>query len=203
MTTDEQLPVVVPELPDRIQRYGVELRRWNVADAPQLHAAIEANVDHLRPYMAWIALEPQTLQQRRALIQTWTTEWADGGDVLLGIWRNNLVVGSAGLHRRLGPDGLELGYWVDRGHLRKGVATAVSRALTDLAFTIPGINQVQISHDVSNLASARVPAKLGYQQLPNRPAKAAPAPASTGIEGVWLMTRDQWHGRTVAVDQMP
>ena len=164
MTTDEQLPVVVPVLPDRIQRYGVELRRWNVADAPALDAAIEANVDHLRPYMAWIAFEPQTLQQRRALIQTWTTEWADGGDVLLGIWRNNLVVGSAGLHRRLGPDGLEIGYWVDPAAWGRGVAGALVARAVLLLREVHGPEPLIARVDPANVASAKVLLRGGFRR---------------------------------------
>ena len=179
-------------LPDRVERYGVIVRRWEADDAPSLHAAVLANLEHLRPSMPWIAHEPSSLDQRRALIEGWTTEWAGGGDLIVGIWRGDSVLGSAGLHRRLGPDGLEIGYWVDRHHLRQGVATAAARALTDLAFTVPGIERVRICHDVGNTASARVPAKLGYRRLPDRPAPAARAAVDSGVQGVWFMTREQW-----------
>ncbi|QNK80094.1 GNAT family N-acetyltransferase [Nakamurella sp. PAMC28650] len=102
------------------------------------------------------------------------------------------MIGSAGLHRRVGPSGLEIGYWVDRDHLRQGVATATARALTDLAFTVDGIDSVQISHDATNLASAGVPFQLGYDRLPNHPSIAQPGTAGSGVEGVWLVRRDQW-----------
>ncbi|QNK80093.1 hypothetical protein [Nakamurella sp. PAMC28650] len=51
-------------------------------DTAELHGLILANVDHLRPYMHWIGFEPQTMQQRSALIEQWSTEWAAGGDLL-------------------------------------------------------------------------------------------------------------------------
>jgi ribosomal-protein-serine acetyltransferase len=87
---------------------------------------------------------------------------------------------------------LEIGYWVDREHLGRGVATATARALTDLAFTVRGIGRIQISHDAGNLASARVAAKLGYHRLPDPPAVTQPGAAGTGIEGVWQISRDRW-----------
>ncbi len=179
-------------LPEQIERYGVVLRRWRVEDTPELHALILANVDHLRPFMDWIASEPQSLEQRRSLVEGWSAEWDAGGDVAVGIWRAGDLVGSAGLHRRIGLAGLEIGYWVDGHHLRQGVAAAASRALTDLAFTVPTINRVQISHDSSNLASAGVPARLGYQRLPDRTAVAPSGTAGTGTEGLWVVTRHQW-----------
>lgn len=190
----ERAPVAVPlsRLPEQIERYGVDLHRWQPEEAAALHAAILANVDHLRPYMHWIAFEPQTLEQRRELVESWAAQWAIGGDLCVGIWRAGHLVGSAGLHRRLGPDGLGIGYWVARDYLNQGIATAASRALTDLAFTVPGIDRVQISHDSSNLASARVPAKLGYHRLPNRTAVAEQGPAGTGIEGLWIITKTEW-----------
>lgn len=95
-------------LPEQVERYGVTLRRWTVQDTPELHALILDNLDHLRPYMHWIAYEPQTLEQRQALTERWTAEWAAGGDVTYGIWRHNNIAGAAGLHRRIGPDGLEI-----------------------------------------------------------------------------------------------
>lgn len=179
-------------LPEQIERYGLALHRWRVEDASELHVLILANVDHLRGYMHWIAFEPQSLEQRRALVERWSAEWTAGGDVVFGIWREGELVGSAGLHRRIGPDGLEIGYWVDRHHLRQGVATAASRALTDLAFTISSVNRVQIGHDASNLASAGVPARLGYQRLPNRPRITPSGTAGTDTDCRWLVTRDQW-----------
>lgn len=179
-------------LPDRVERYGVMVRRWASDDAPSLHAAVLANLEHLRPFMPWVAHEPLSLQQRRALIEGWTTDWARGGDLIVGIWRGDRVLGSAGLHRRLGRDGLEIGYWVDQDHLGQGVATAAARTLTDLAFTVPGIERVRICHDVGNAASGRVPAELGYRRLPDSPAPVAGATAGPGEQVVWLVTREQW-----------
>ncbi|WP_164479049.1 GNAT family N-acetyltransferase [Nakamurella antarctica] len=179
-------------LPKQTQRYGLDLHLWQPEEAAALHAVIPANVDHLRPYMAWIALEPQTLDQRRELLETWAADWASGGDLTVGIWRAGQLVGSGGLHRRPGPGGLEIGYWVARDHLNQGIATAASRALTDLAFTVPGIERVQITHDVNNLASARIPATLGFRRLPDRPSCIAQGPAGTGIEGLWQVTKDEW-----------
>lgn len=192
MTECAPIAVASSRLPEHVERYGVELHRWQPEEAAVLHAAILANIDHLRPYMHWIAFEPQTLKQRRELVESWAAQWANGGDLSVGIWRAGHLVGSAGLHRRLGPDGLAIGYWVARDHLNQGIATAASRALTDLAFTVPGIERVQISHDASNLASGRVPAKLGYHRLPDRPAVAEPGPAGTGIEGLWVIARSEW-----------
>jgi len=97
-------------LPDRIDGDGVLLRRWLVTDAEALARAVTESQDHLRPWMAFMAQEPRTLEQRRAMLREREREWLQGGDVMLGIFQGDEVVGSCGLHRRRGPSALEIGY---------------------------------------------------------------------------------------------
>ena len=135
-------------LPGETSRDGVDLRRWIPADAPVLHELISRNVEHLRPRMPWIAVEPQTVVERRQLIEKWDREWVAGGDVVFAIRRDRVALGACGLQRRLGPHGLEIGYWVDAVHQGQGIATSAAAALTSLAFTVPDIDRVEIHHAV-------------------------------------------------------
>lgn len=180
-------------LPDRFDDGDLVVRRWTVADAPALHEAVVRNTEHLRPWMPWIALEPQTVDQRAELIAGWERDWERGGDVYLGVFLDDEVVGSTGLHRRIGPDGLEIGYWIDRDHVGRGLATRVSRLLTTAAFAVPGITVVEIPCDDANAASARVPTKLGFTHVATIDAPAL-APSETGRHRVHRMTRDEWLG---------
>ncbi|MCU1357496.1 MAG: N-acetyltransferase [Acidimicrobiales bacterium] len=180
-------------LPEGTTGYGVSLRVWTADDAPTLHDAIAANVEHLRPWMAWIAHEPLTVDQRRLLIEQWNETWAAGGDVIYGVWQDGVIVGGTGLHRRLGPSGLEIGYWVDVHHVGRGIATAAARAITDLAFTVDGTEVVEIHHDVANHASRRVPEKLGFVDAGTVvPRRELRAPAETGLDRIWRTTRRTW-----------
>jgi len=67
------------------------------------------------------------------------------------------LLGGCGPHAGLGARRLEIGYWVDVRHTRRGVATLASAALTELATTIPELTVVEIHPDQANLASAAVP----------------------------------------------
>ena len=58
---------------------------------------------------------------------------------------------------RIGPGGLEIGYWVHRACTRRGLATAASAALVEAAFGLPGVDRIEIVHDELNVASAGVP----------------------------------------------
>jgi RimJ/RimL family protein N-acetyltransferase len=102
-----------------------------------------------------------------------------------------VAVGSTGLHRRRGPGVLEIGYWIHAAHVRRGYATELSRALTDAAFTVPGIERVEIHHDRANVHSGAVPKRLGFV-LEGEQAREPQAPGETGIEFVWAMSKAAW-----------
>jgi RimJ/RimL family protein N-acetyltransferase len=187
----------VNRLPDRIEAEDLQLRRWTVADAETQHEAIVANLAHLEPWMAWVALEPQPLEDRLAMLARWEREWRAGGDVLLGIFAGGRIAGSCGLHRRRGPRTLEIGYWTHVDFLRRGFATRAAAALTETALALPGIDCVEIHHDRANLASAAIPRALGYRfvgEWPDRPE----APAEVGIDCVWRRERE-YQERTKSV----
>jgi ribosomal-protein-serine acetyltransferase len=170
------------------------LRRWVSTDAEALSAAVVANLDHLRPWMPWISAEPMTPADRILLIEQWQVEWERGGDVVVGAFLDGVVVGSSGLHRRRGPGVLEIGYWVHRDHVRKGIATEIASALTTAAFTVPGIDRVEIHHDKANVASAGVPRGLGFTYA-GETQDAVTSPGEADIDCRWTMSRDQWLAR--------
>jgi ribosomal-protein-serine acetyltransferase len=184
----------VTRLPERLEGEGILLRRWTVADAEVQHRAVVESAEHLRPWMAWMAREPQPLERRRAMLAAWERTWADGGDVSFGVFVDGQVAGSCGLHRRVGPHGLEIGYWVHVAFVRRGLATMAAGLLTDAAFGLPGIDFVEIHHDKANAASGGVPRKLGYRLVGERE-NGKSAPAELGIECVWRIEREQWRDR--------
>jgi len=181
----------VDRLPDTIASERLTLRRWVPEDAAALCAAVEENLEHLRPWMPWIAGEPKSVEARVALINQWTGEWERGGDVVIGALLDGVIVGSTGLHRRRGPTVLEIGYWVHRDHTRKGIATELSAALTTAAFTVPGIERVEIHHDKANEASGGIPRSLGYTRM-DETQVAITSPGEVGVDCRWQMTREDW-----------
>ncbi len=170
------------------------LRRWTEADVPQLDAAITVNLDHLRPWMPWIADEPLSGAGRVALIKQWQAEWERGGDMVVGVFLGNTVVGSSGLHHRRGPGVLEVGYWVHVDHVRQGFATEVTSTLTTAAFTVAGIDRVEIHHDKANIASGGVPRSLGFAFVGETP-DAVTSPGEIGIDCAWMIERQDWLAR--------
>lgn len=184
-------------LPETVQAQRLTLRRWVMADAPAMSAAIAENLDHLRPWMPWIAAEPIGTTDRLALLSQWQNEWERGGDVGIGVFLDGLVVGSAGLHRRRGPGVLEIGYWVHVDHIRKGFASEVAAALTTAAFTVADIERVEIHHDKANVASAGVPRTLGYTFAGETP-DSITSPGEVGIDCRWTIDRHEWVAKSAS-----
>jgi ribosomal-protein-serine acetyltransferase len=173
------------------------LRRWTAADAEDLSAAVEENLDHLRPWMPWISSEPLGRSERLALINQWQEEWERGGDIVIGAFLDGAVVGSTGLHRRRGPGVLEIGYWVHARYTRKGIATEIASALTTAAFTVPQIDRVEIHHDKANVASAGVPRGLGFAFV-DETKDSVTSPGEVGIDCRWMITKQDWIATTAS-----
>jgi RimJ/RimL family protein N-acetyltransferase len=174
-------------MPSAIETPRLLVRRWTTADAPAIAAAITRNIEHLRPWMPWIAQEPLRRRERIALIRSWDEGWDAGGDAVYGMFLDGQIVGGCGLHNRHAADTLEIGYWVDKDHVGRGYATEAARALTDVALAAPGIDRVEIRHDRANLTSERVPARLRYERIGEVEVEPS-APAETGIHVVWART---------------
>jgi RimJ/RimL family protein N-acetyltransferase len=178
-------------LPERLVEDDLVLRSWTTDDAPVLHAAVLRNLEHLRPFMPWIADEPQSVEQRAARIAEWKATRQTGGDAVYGVFLDGAVAGGAGLHRRVGPQGLEIGYWIDAARVGRGLATRVARILTSAAFDVPGVTHVRIACDEANQASVRVPEKLGYLCV-GVIAVPVDSPAATGRHRLYRMDRARW-----------
>lgn len=178
-------------LPERIEDGSLLLRRWTVADVDLLADAVERNLDHLRPRMAWAMQEPISINERRTRLEQWEREWSEGGDCAMAIVKDGGIAGSCGLHRRRGPHGLEIGYWVDKDHLGRGIGTRVASLLTTAAFSVPGIAFVEIHHDHANIRSRQIPQRLGYTFLGESP-DSAEASWESGVDCTWQMTKAVW-----------
>jgi ribosomal-protein-serine acetyltransferase len=166
----------------------VELRRWRAADAEECLRLVTESLDHLRPWMPW-ATSDYDLAVAQDFVQRCEAEWTAGTAFNYLILSGGEPAGSAGLMARIDPGGLEIGYWVHPGYTGRGVATAAATALTEAALALPGVDHVEIHHDERNLASERVPVKLGYTHVETRTeSRFEPAAADSGISKVWRIT---------------
>lgn len=89
------------------------------------------------------------------------------------------------------PRAFEIGYWVDVRHTRRGIATEATGLLVAAAFELTEIVRVEIHCDEANVASASVPARLGFTLDRVEPDEIE-APAEVGRSMIWVLDRAAW-----------
>ena len=175
----------------------VTLHRWRAGAGPaaELARAVTESAGLLRPFMPWARGE-YGLADAEQFLDSCEQGWDAGtefsyairtGPVLAG----SELAGSAGLMTRIGPGGLEIGYWVHSGHVRRGLATAATSALIAEAFTLPGITRIEIRHDELNTASGGIPRKLGFTFVRSVPGTDSRLDGTEPTDLVWELTRTE------------
>ena len=145
--------------PGRIEANGVYLRRHQVGDATAIAAAVAESLAELRPWVPWAdrsAAEPGA--QRRRLEEV-VPHWEQGTEYVYLVFRpgQDKVLGLVGLHRRVGPGALEIGYWLRTSETGRGTMTEAVRALANEALALPGVGPVELRCDEANQKSAPLP----------------------------------------------
>jgi RimJ/RimL family protein N-acetyltransferase len=179
----------MPVAPAPLQVGKYIVRKYEKSDAQALVDAVTDSYKHLEPWMPWIKFEPQSVAQREELIKTWNEAWENRTEFVMGIFHGVQVVGGTGLHLRGSVNTVEIGYWIHVDYIGKGIATQVAGALTELAFAMwPEINTVEIVHDEANVASGKVPHRVGFRHVftgKRRPE----APGESGVLCRWEKKR--------------
>jgi RimJ/RimL family protein N-acetyltransferase len=164
-TPKKSAPLPLPRTAYRIETRRLVIRCWQPEDAPLAKAAIDASLDHLRPWMPWALDEPTSLDEKVNLMRRFRGRFDLDQDYTCGIFSadESRVFGGCGLHTRLGPNAYEIGYWIHKDYVNRGLATETGAALTRVAFEVGVVDRVEIHISAGNLASAAVPPKLGYR----------------------------------------
>jgi len=152
--------------PYAIRTSRLTIRCWEPRDAPLLKDALDTSLDHLRPWMPWAADEPQPLERKVDLLQVFRGNFDLGEDFVYGVFTRDEaeVVGGSGLHTRVGPGALEIGYWIRASRIGSGLAQEATAALTLVAFRVCSVDRVEIHVDPANERSLRVPRALGFAE---------------------------------------
>jgi ribosomal-protein-serine acetyltransferase len=167
----------------------VTLRRWRDRDAPALHQLVAESLEHLRPWMAWVA-DGYSAERAAEFVATTEEEWATGAAFNYAVFTSGRLAGAASLMARIGPGGLEIGYWLHPSFVGRGVATRAVSLLAAEAFRT-GANRVEIVTDVANFRSAAIPRRLGFFQVEHRSPQEPITPGEDGVDIVWRLTPDR------------
>jgi RimJ/RimL family protein N-acetyltransferase len=180
-------------MPDVLNASPLTLVRWRPEDVDEALGTVRSSFAELQQWMHWARTIPTREQQREVLADGSTA--FDAGTDFGFLYRETAtaaLVGGGGVHRRVGSGAVEIGYWVQTDRHNRGYATRAAEVMTDAAFTYLGdVDRVEIHMDCTNIASARVPEKLGYR-LVRTEHREKLALAHTGEAYVWQMSRDEW-----------
>ena len=146
---------------------GYSFRPLSHEDAPALAAAYHRNREHLErwdperpPEFFTVEAQARDVEQRlemqeRGLFALWSIVGPDG-DIVGRANIQNIVRGTM--------QGGTLGYWVDKDHLRRGLARAAVEYLEARALDL-GLHRLEAGTMVENVASQRVLEACGYEQF--------------------------------------
>jgi RimJ/RimL family protein N-acetyltransferase len=173
----------------RVVTERLVLRCWQPTDAPLLKAAIDASLDHLRPWMPWVSQEPESVDAKAARLRRMRGQFDLGIDYVYGVLdrEERAVLGGTGLHTRAGEGAREIGYWIHVAHVGQGLATELVAALTRVAFEVDAVRRVEIHCAPENVRSAAVPRKLGYVHEATLRARAARSDGTPRDTMIWTL----------------
>jgi RimJ/RimL family protein N-acetyltransferase len=180
--------------PMRIATERLVLSCWDEDAASLLKDAVDSSLPELQKWMDWAPREPQPLDVWRERMALRRADFLDGRDFFYLILdpSEQLVLGSTGLHPRIGPNAMEIGYWVRTDQTGKGVATQAARALTSVAFEEAAVHRLEIRCDPNNKASAAIPRRLGYRMREILQGDALTPAGEPRDTMVWELTLDEF-----------
>jgi ribosomal-protein-alanine N-acetyltransferase len=158
---------------------GYALRPLTPDDPGALAAAAERNRDHLRP---WEPLRPGsyfTEAGQREVVRGRLDQVELGLYDCWVLWHGADIVGTANLQNivRGAMLGADVGYWVDRDHLRRGLGVAVLDFLVHRGRGL-GLHRLGASTMVANLPSQAVLRRCGFEEVGR-------IPAFLYLDGAW------------------
>ncbi|HQT99167.1 MAG TPA: GNAT family protein [Acidimicrobiales bacterium] len=173
------------------------MRAMSLTDVDGAFEAVTESVDEVRRWLWW-AQGPLDEDSYHDFVRAQSEKFVNDVE-----WRyyvidrfDNHLVGGGSINPAHSTDtqSASVGYWIRTSCTKRQFATQAASLLTDAAFTyLTEIAEVEISMDVANVASARIPAKLGFS-LRGEFDRAIRAPGHTGRGFIWSLSRAAWRG---------
>jgi len=178
----------------RIVTERLVLRCYQPEDAPLLAAAIEASLEHLRPWMPWARHEPQSIECRAIRLRRFRGLFDLGTDFIYGIFDagRRHVLGGTGLHPTVGTGAREIGYWLHVDHTGQGYATEAVAALLRIGFEHLSLGRIEIHCDPLNAASAALPPRLGFALHATVPGRISRRDGVGRDTMIWCLTSAEY-----------
>lgn len=140
----------------------VELRLVHPQMGREMSALIQANFDHISPWLPWTA---NAGSKEFAVTMNLAMEhgaYVQGRSYPMAIFAEGQLAGAVDI-RTVGPSGeAEIGYWLDKDWTGKGIATRSAACLIEFARGRHHIPLITISTHKDNVKSIGVAERLGF-----------------------------------------
>ena len=161
-----------PTIPRELQTARLALRSWRPDDATELLPILQANWEHLSPWIPARVASPSPEPELRERLRGNAEAFADDRE-----WRfatlardDGRILGELSLFPRsaegrvaLGEsDRAEIGYWMRADETGRGLVTEGVEALIAAAGAIERLRHLEIRCDARNAPSAAIPRRLGF-----------------------------------------
>ncbi|WP_233611214.1 GNAT family N-acetyltransferase [Amycolatopsis sp. WAC 01376] len=139
---------------------SVVLREFTEADVRLAH---ELGQDPYIPLIGKLPARP-TRQEAEVWVRRQQSARAEGQGFAFVISANETAVGTIGLWLRKLSEGIGIvGYSISPGQRRRGFATDALKAITPFAWTVTGIERIELYIEPWNRGSVRAAEKAGYR----------------------------------------
>ena len=178
----------------RVETERLVIRCYQPADATMLKRSIDESLEHLRPWMPWALNEPELVEEKVERLRYFRAMFDSDEDYVFGIFNGSEteLIGSTGLHTRLGADAREIGYWINAKYLRQGYATETVSALVKVGFELEQLLRIEIHCDPRNSNSAAIPAKLGFKHEATLASRLKDVQGTLRDKMIWTLFREQY-----------
>ncbi len=132
--------------------------------AAAFFAVIDANREHLRPWMIWLD-GTKTAQDSLAFIHKNLEDVAAERGMALALRYRGAFVGTIGAHgKKHNTKSCDIGYWLAHDIQGRGVMTRAVKAFIHLLFNDYGFQRLTIRCAPENQRSRAIPERLGFSQ---------------------------------------
>lgn len=161
---------ILYDFPMPISTPRLLLRPPQLGDGIVVNQAILESFETLKKFMPW-GREKPSVEDSEEFTRKAAANWIlkDNAEPYLPIFifdiLSNEFIGAIGYHHYdWTVPCTETGYWIRNSLAGSGFMTEATNAITQYAFRQLGMRRIAITCDVDNLASQKIPKRLGFQQ---------------------------------------
>ena len=141
----------------------ISIRKFKESDAQEFHSSVIESVGHISVWLPWCT-PSYSLEDAKDWTTSAATVWRAGTDYRFIIEDSvtKKILGTVGINQVVHQHKIgNIGYWVRKSAINKGVCTKAARLVVKYAFTELGFQRIEVHVHEENIASNSVASKLG------------------------------------------